>query len=158
MPDATAAPPTREEAQSTAFETSPEPIEIEGLVFRPFTSFSWERCQRMEIEIALESFEHIEEMPAPAVLREVAFVTWMQTAPAAEVARTFAGDDFDVWAAVEAFEAELNGRPDRETLWIQLTREVTRVMLEGHALLFSISETQSSKEATADAEKPPGNL
>lgn len=152
-----ASPPSREVAQSAAFEAPAAPVSIGGIVMRPFTSFSWDRCQRLGIRIALESFETIKSMPATDILRECALVAWMQSADVREVSRAFAGTDADVWAEVEIWETEFNARPDSAKLWLEIVREVTSVMLTGQAVLFAISETEASKKASANAETPPGN-
>jgi len=151
------APPTREAAQSAAFEASAEPVEIGGLVMRPFTSFSWERCQRLGVQIALESFETIQALPATQILRECALVAWMQSAPVRDVSRAFAGTDADVWAEVEAWEGEFNAQPDAPSKWLPIVREVTTLMLQGQAVLFAISETAEAKKAANEGEQPPGN-
>jgi hypothetical protein len=150
-------PPTRDAAQSTAFGMPSGPIAVGGIVMRPFTSFSWDRCQRLGIKIALESFETIKAMSATDILRECALVAWMQSADVREVSRAFAGTDAEIWTEVEVWEAEFNARPDSAKLWLDIVREVTTVMLTGQAVLFAISETEESKKAGAKGEKPPGN-
>ncbi len=151
------APPSRSDAQATAFEAPAEPVAIAGVEMRPFTSFSWDRCQRLGIRIALDSFEEIKGLPATEILREVALVAWMQSADVRSVSRAFAAGADEVWAEVEAWECEFNARPDAASLWLDLVREVTTVMLTGQAVLFSISETETNKKASEKGERPPGN-
>ncbi len=152
-----AAPISRDAAQSAAFEASAEPVSIGGITMRPFTSFSWDRCQRLGIKIALENFETIKAMPSTEILRECALVAWMQSADVRQVSKAFAGSDADVWAEVEIWEAEFNARPDAATAWLEIVREVTTVMLTGQAVLFAISETETAKRAAVNGEIPPGN-
>lgn len=149
--------PPREEAQSTAFEIADTPREVGGIVMRPFSSFSWDRCQRLGIQIALEKFEDIKKLPTTQILREVAFVAWMQSADPREVARAFRGGDDEVWAEVEAFEVDFNSRPDADKRWMALVQEVTTVILTSEALLFQLSETDEAKKLKAEGETPPGN-
>lgn len=149
--------PPREEAQSTAFEMPAEPREIGGVVMRPFSSFSWDRCQRMGIQIAMEKFEDIRKLPTTQILREVAFVAWMQSADTREVARAFRGDDDEVWTEVELFEADFNSRPDTQARWMALVEEVTTIILTSEALLFQLSETEETKKLKKEGEIPPGN-
>lgn len=149
--------PSRDEAQSTAFEIPAESSEVGGIVMRPFSSFSWDRCQRLGIQIALEKFENIKKLPTPHILREVAFVAWMQSADVREVARAFAGSDADVWAEVEVWENEFNSRPHADKRWMAIVEEVTTVILTSEALLFQLSETEEAKKRKHEGEKPPGN-
>ncbi len=149
--------PSRDEAQSAAFEIPAEPKEVGGLQMRPFTSFSWDRCQRLGVRIALEKFEDIKKLPTPTILREVALVAWMQSAPVREVSRAFAGSDADIWAEVEVWENEFNSQPGASDRWFALVEEVTTVILTSEALLFQLAETEEAKKLKTDGEKPPGN-
>jgi hypothetical protein len=149
--------PPREEAQSTAFEIPAEPSEIGGLVMRPFSSFSWDRCQRFGIQIALEKFEDIKKLPTTQILREVAFVAWMQSADPREVSRAFQGSEADVWLEVELFEAGFNSKPDTNARWMAIVEAVTTVILTSEALLFQLSETDEAKKLKNEGEQPPGN-
>lgn len=149
--------PSREEAQSAAFEVPNEPIQVAGLSLRPFTSTSWERCQRLDIGIALEKFEEIKKMPTARIMKETAFVGWMQSTDIREVARAFAAGDEEVWVSVELWEAEFNARPGADKLWLDLVQWVTETILLAESLLFSLAETDESKKLKAEGGAPPGN-
>jgi hypothetical protein len=149
--------PPREEAQSTAFEFPTEPQEVGGIVMRPFSSFSWDRCQRFGIKIALEKFEDIKKLPTTQILREVAFVAWMQSTDPREVSKAFQGSDADVWVEVEMFEADFNSKPEANRRWMEIVGEVTTVILTSEALLFQLSETEEAKKLKSEGETPPGN-
>lgn len=149
--------PSRDAAQSTAFEIPSTPREIGGIVMRPFSSFSWDRCQRFGIQIALEKFEDIKKLPTTQILREVAFVAWMQSADPRAVSKAFQGSDADVWIEVELFEADFNSRPDAKQRWMAIVEEVTTVILTSEALLFQLSETEEAKKLKNEGEQPPGN-
>lgn len=156
MPVPLPTPPTRTEAQSAAFEELTEPKQVAGLTLRPFTSFSWDRCVRMNVRSALESYEDIAKMPTAEILRETAMVAWMQSSPPREVAAAFSAGEEAVWIEVEEFECQFNSRPTAGQDWLALVEEVTRTLLRAKALLFTLADTEESKESES-GETPPGN-
>lgn len=144
---------TREQAVTEAMEEVAEPREVAGLMLRPFSSFSWDRCMRLGIRLALESDEVISQLPTPEVLHEIALIAWMQSADPREVAKAFRSGDDEVWMAVELFEIEFNERPNAAQDWEALANEVGRTLVRAKLLLFSLIES----EHVQDGERPPGN-
>lgn len=146
-------PSHRAEAEALAIEDGPS--RIGGLTFRTFTSLSFERCMRFGIRLAVAGQDTVLGMTAFEIMRESAFVGWMQTETRETVRETFAKGDDAVWDAVEAWEEQFNSqtRPP----WSELIRKVSTIVLAGKALAIDLIETAAAKKMKVDGETPPPN-
>lgn len=143
----------RETAEASAIEDGP--IQIGDYTFRTFTSLSFERCQRMDIRLATAGKDTVDQMDGLSVMRDAAFVGWMQTAPRAEVRTAFSAGDDAVWDAVDEWEEAFNELDDPP--WADLIREVARVIVTGKLLMVKLVDTAHAKELKKDGEQPPPN-
>lgn len=145
---------TRQQAEAAAIEEGPVRI-AEDLELRTFTSLSFDRCLRFDIRLAVAGQEAIEAMTGFDVMREAAFVGWMQTAPRAEVSAAFAAGEDAVWEAVDEWEAAFNERDDPP--WQVLISEVARVVVRAKLLMLRIQQTDTARDLAKDGETPPPN-
>jgi hypothetical protein len=143
----------RSAAEAIAIEDGP--TRLGKLKFRTFTSLSFERCMRCNIRLAIAGQETVNAMTAFEIMREAAFVGWMQTSPRETVRETFAEGDEAIWDAVEEWEENFNAmeRPP----WGELIRKVSTIILAGKALAIDLIETATAKKLKGEGETPPPN-
>lgn len=150
MPEETT---NRTKAEALAIEDGPS--RVGDLNFRTFTSLSFDRCMRLGIRLAVSGQETVLGMSAFEIMREAAFVGWMQTEPREAVRETFTKGDEAVWDAVDAWEERFNSQP--KPPWGELIRKVSTVVLAGKALAIDLIETAAAKKMKEDGETPPPN-